>query len=170
MASRWFVLIVTPYGLVPTLAFLFITPTFTLWGISAQYGLTDRLSDAEFGWGVLLACGLSVTAAILGSTRRGAMGPLRKESLSVYLAMPRSGDRHHDHDGSSTSRASASDNRRRLRRAWTDQLVGPSIRRGTLSKRRLTPVVTWDLTLRRLNLTSVFLSSTELRIRMEHAT
>ncbi len=41
MWVRWLVLVVTPYGLVPALAFAFITPTLLLWGISAQRG-TDR--------------------------------------------------------------------------------------------------------------------------------
>ena len=54
------VLTATPYGLVPALAFAFITPTLLLWGISAQNGLTGRLSDGEYALGVLVACGLSL--------------------------------------------------------------------------------------------------------------
>ena len=45
MWVRWLLLVVTPYALVPALAIAFITPTLLLWGISAQNGLTGRLSD-----------------------------------------------------------------------------------------------------------------------------
>ena len=86
MLVRWLVLVVTPYGLVPVLAFAFITPTLTLWGISAQNGLNGRLSAAEFAWGVLLACGLSITAAVLGQRAGSLWAHRRKETLSVYLA------------------------------------------------------------------------------------
>ena len=88
MLVRWLALAVTPYGLVPALAFAFITPTLTLWGISAQNGLTGRLSNGEFAWGVLLACGLSVTASILGQRAGARLALRRKEMLSVYLADP----------------------------------------------------------------------------------
>ena len=47
---RWLVLVVTPYGFVPALALAFITPTLLLWGISAQHGLTGRLSDVSTRW------------------------------------------------------------------------------------------------------------------------
>ena len=85
---RWLVLVVTPYGLVPALAFAFITPTLLLWGISAQNGLTGRLSDGEYALGVLMACGLSFVRSDLRTTRRRAMGPSSKRRLSAYLADP----------------------------------------------------------------------------------
>lgn len=88
MLVRWLALAVTPYGLVPALAFAFITPTLTLWGISAQNGLTGRLSDGEFAWGVLLACSLSVTAAVLGQRAGARLALRRQEALSAYLADP----------------------------------------------------------------------------------
>ena len=88
MWVRWLVLVVTPYGLVPALAFAFITPTLLLWGISAQRGLTGRLSDGEYALGVLMACGLSLAAAVFGQ-RAGARWALRrKKKLLAYLADP----------------------------------------------------------------------------------
>ena len=79
MWVRWLVLVVTPYGLVPALAFAFITPTLLLWGISAQSGLTGRLSDSEYALGVLMACGLSLIAAVFGQRARRTMGPSSQE-------------------------------------------------------------------------------------------
>ena len=88
MWVRWLVLVVTPYGLVPALAFAFITPTLLLWGISAQNGLTGRLSDGEYALGVLMACGLSLIGAVFAQ-RAGARWALhRKKKLSAYLADP----------------------------------------------------------------------------------
>jgi len=88
MLVRWLVLVVTPYGLVPALAFAFITPTLLLWGISAQNGLTGRLSDGELAWGVLMACGLSITGALLGQHAGARWARRRKAKLSTYLADP----------------------------------------------------------------------------------
>lgn len=88
MLVRWLVLVVTPYGLVPLLAFAFITPTLLLWGISAQNGLTGRLSDGEFTWGVLMACGLSITAAALGQRVGARWARRRRAKLSAYLDDP----------------------------------------------------------------------------------
>ena len=88
MWVRWLVLVVTPYGLVPALAFAFITPTLLLWGISAQYGLTGRLSDGEYALGVLMACGLSLAGAIFGQRAGARWAFHRKKKLSAYLADP----------------------------------------------------------------------------------
>ena len=88
MLLRWVVLVVTPYGLVPALAFAFISPTLMLWGISAQNGLTGRLSAGEFAAGVLLACALSITAAIIGQRAGARWAHRRTKTLSAYLADP----------------------------------------------------------------------------------
>jgi len=88
MWARWLVLVVTPYGLVPALAFAFITPTLLLWGISAQKGLTGRLSDGEYALGVLLACGLSLTGAVFGQRAGARWACRRRTRLSAYLADP----------------------------------------------------------------------------------
>ena len=88
MWVRWLVLVVTPYGLVPALAFAFITPTLLLWGISAQNGLTGRLSDGEYALGVLMACGLSLIGAVFGQRAGARWAFHRKKRLSAYLADP----------------------------------------------------------------------------------
>ncbi len=88
MWIRWLVLVVTPYGVVPALAFAFITPTLLLWGISAQNGLTGRLSDGEYALGVLMACGLSLIGAVFGQRVGARWAFLRKKKLSDYLADP----------------------------------------------------------------------------------
>ena len=88
MWGRWLVLVVTPYGLVPALAFVFITPTLLLWGISAQNGLTGRLSDSEYALGVLMACGLSLIGTVLGHRVGVRWAVHRKQRLSAYLGDP----------------------------------------------------------------------------------
>ena len=88
MWVRWLALVVTPYGLVPALAFAFITPTLLLWGISAQNGLTGRLSDGEYALGVLMAYGLSLIGAVFGRRAGAAWVFRRKKKLSAYLADP----------------------------------------------------------------------------------
>jgi len=88
MLMRWFVLILTPYGLVPVLALAFMAPTLFLWGITGQHGLTSRLSDAEFAWGTLLACGLSVIGVVAGHRVGERWARRRKVALSAYLADP----------------------------------------------------------------------------------
>ncbi len=88
MWGRWLVLVVTPYGLVPALAFVFITPTLLLWGISAQNGLTGRLSDSEYALGVLMACGLSLIGTVLGHRVGARWAVHRKQRLSAYLGDP----------------------------------------------------------------------------------
>ncbi len=88
MWVRWLVLVVTPYGLVPALAFAFITPTLLLWGISAQHGLTGRLSNVEYAVGVLMACGLSLIGALFGHRAGAQWAFRRKKKLSAYLADP----------------------------------------------------------------------------------
>jgi len=86
MLVRWLALAVTPYGLVPALSFALITPTLALWGVSAQNGLTGRLSDAELAGGMLMACGLSVSVAVLGQRAGARLALRRQEALSAYLA------------------------------------------------------------------------------------
>ena len=88
MWVRWLVLVVTPYGLVPALAFAFITPTLLLWGISAHNGLTGRLSDGEYALGVLMACGLSLIGAVFGHRVGSRWAFHREKKLSAYLADP----------------------------------------------------------------------------------
>ena len=88
MLVRWLALAMTPYGLVPALAFAFITPTLLLWGVSAQQGLTGRLSDGEFAVGMLLACGLSTIGAVLGLRASGRLARRRQVMLAAYLADP----------------------------------------------------------------------------------
>jgi hypothetical protein len=88
MLVRWVILILTPYGLVPLLAALFMAPTVALWGVTAQHGLTARLSDAEFAEGIALACGLSVVGAVLGHRIGDRWARRRHETLRTYLADP----------------------------------------------------------------------------------
>ena len=65
-----------------------IMPTLLLWGITEQHGLTARVPDARFAWGMLLACGISVMAAFVGYRASDRLARRRKVKLSAYLADP----------------------------------------------------------------------------------
>jgi hypothetical protein len=88
MIIRWTALILTPYGLVPVLAVAFLAPSLALWGVFAQHGLSAKLSDGEFAWGILIACALSVVGAVGGHRVGERWARRRKAELSAYLADP----------------------------------------------------------------------------------
>lgn len=88
MLVRWLTLALIPYGLVPVLTIAFLVPSLVLWAIFAKHGLSARLSDGEYAWGILLACGLSVIGSIGGHRVGERWARRRKATLSAYLADP----------------------------------------------------------------------------------
>jgi len=88
MIVRWLALALTPYGLVPVLAVAFLVPTLALWGLLAQHGLSAPLSDAEFAWGILIACALSVIGSIGGHRLGERWARRRRAQLTAYLSDP----------------------------------------------------------------------------------
>ncbi len=88
MLLRWGILVLTPYALVPALATAFLFPSLALWSAFAKHGLDARLSDAEYAWGILVACAVSVLGAIGGHSLGGRWARRRKEELTAYLADP----------------------------------------------------------------------------------
>jgi hypothetical protein len=91
MIVRWFVLVVTPYGLVPTLSVALLAPSLLLWWAFAQQGLGAPLSDGEFAWGIAVACLLSVVCAVSGHRIGWRIAQRRRETLLAYLADPAQG-------------------------------------------------------------------------------
>ncbi len=88
MIGRWGALVLAPYGVVPVLAVLIITPSLILWSMLSAHGLTDRLPTSHFAGGVALAAAVSM-AAFFGGHRVGLrLVGRRREWLRGYLSDP----------------------------------------------------------------------------------
>ena len=74
MLVRWLALVVTPYGLVPVLAVVLMAPSLLLWGFTSAHGLSKKLPDHDLGWGVALACAISIVCSV-GGHRLGDGSP-----------------------------------------------------------------------------------------------
>jgi hypothetical protein len=88
MLLRWGILVLIPYGLVPVLAVLLMTPSLLLWGFTSAHGLSQKLPDHDLGLGVALACAIALAGSI-GGQRLGVWMALRRRTkLEVFLADP----------------------------------------------------------------------------------
>ena len=88
MLVRWLALGLTPYGLVPALALLLMTPSLLLWGFTSKHGLTQKLPDNDLGLGVALACGIAIACSAGGHRLGSWMARRRQTSLTAFLADP----------------------------------------------------------------------------------
>jgi hypothetical protein len=88
MLVRWAALLLIPYGVVPLLGVLVISPSLLVWSKVSTAGLDDRLSTADFAGGVALAAAMSIATFYVG--HRGALGMIRQRGPSVraYLSDP----------------------------------------------------------------------------------
>lgn len=88
MILRWTALVLIPYGLVPVLGVLVITPSLLLWSMLSIGGLSSRLPTAHFAGGVALAAAVSIGAFYVG--HKGALGMIRRRRtyLRAYLNDP----------------------------------------------------------------------------------
>jgi hypothetical protein len=91
MILRWGILVLTPYGLVPLLAGLAMVPTLVLWGFFANHGLRGRLSDAEYAWGITVACAISLIGSFGGHRFGAATAHRRRTKLAAFLSDPQNG-------------------------------------------------------------------------------
>jgi len=85
---RWLGLAITPYGLVPVLALLLMTPSLLLWGFTSAHGLSRKLPDNDLGWGVVLACAISLICSVFGHRIGSSMARLRQSWLTEFLNDP----------------------------------------------------------------------------------
>jgi hypothetical protein len=89
--GRWLALVLTPYGLVPVLAFVIMAPTLLLWWLFSAHGLTAKLPDKDYAWGVLLACVLAAGATYGGHRYGAVLARRRQGKLRTYPADPARG-------------------------------------------------------------------------------
>jgi len=85
---RWGILVVVPYGVVPTLTVLVVLPSAVYWHFNAANGLTAPLQPDEFFRGTVITCVCSVALLLVG--RQGAVRLVarRRDALDTYLADP----------------------------------------------------------------------------------
>jgi hypothetical protein len=88
MLVRWITLVLTPYAVVPLVSLVLALPSLLLW--RAMVGGTGggRISDAEFGWGLLLTAVVTATAWLLGYRYGPWLAGRRGERLTAFLADP----------------------------------------------------------------------------------
>ncbi len=91
MIFRWLILAVVPYGLVPMLIIVLSLPTLLLWYFSSQRNGVTRIPDAQFVWGVLVACAAAIAVWILGHRLAVRLASRRKGSLTAFLKDPFNG-------------------------------------------------------------------------------
>jgi hypothetical protein len=88
MIGRWLVLVLAPYGLVPFLAVMLSLPSVALWTAVAPGGQRSRITDAQFGWGLVLAAVIAAVAWIAGHHVGSHLANRRRRSLAGYLLDP----------------------------------------------------------------------------------
>lgn len=88
MLARWLVLLVTPYALVPALTVILTLPSILLWTAVAPGGELRRITDAEFGWGLLLAAVIAAAAWVTGHWYGPRLAHRRRQWLTGFLGDP----------------------------------------------------------------------------------
>jgi hypothetical protein len=86
MLVRWLILVLAPYLLVPALTVLVTLPSVLLWATVAPHD--GPVSDGQFGWGLLAAAALAVTAWPLGHRYGSRLARRRGAWLAGFLGDP----------------------------------------------------------------------------------
>ena len=85
---RWVALLLVPYGVVPGIGAVMITPSMLLWSTLSADGLGSRLPTEHFAAGVLLAALVSMAAFAGGYAVSLRLIRRRHDVLRAYLADP----------------------------------------------------------------------------------
>lgn len=88
MLWRWLILVVTPYGVVPFLGVVVMTPSLLVWGLTSTHGLSQKLPDNDLGWGVALACVVAALCSFGGHRAGSWLARRRRARLLAFLADP----------------------------------------------------------------------------------
>ena len=86
MLARWTVLVLAPYLVVPLIAGVLTLPSLLLWYVAARGDPGGRLSDGQFGGGLLLAAAVTLPAWLLGHRYGPRLASRRAERLTAFLA------------------------------------------------------------------------------------
>jgi hypothetical protein len=88
MLARWTALLMAPYLVVPLMSLALILPSLLLWFAVTAGKQDSRLSNAQFGWGLLIIAVLSVTAWLVGNRYGARLATRRAERLTAFLSDP----------------------------------------------------------------------------------
>ena len=88
MIVRWIALLLVPYGLVPVLAILILTPSLVLWSMLSPDGLSHKLPTTHFAGGIALAAVVSMAVFFAGHRAGLALVRRRGDQLRAYLGDP----------------------------------------------------------------------------------
>src|SRR4051794_14583001 len=85
MLARWPLLVLAPYLVVPLMTLVLTLPSLLLWYAMARGSHGSQLSDAAFGWGLLLAAAVSIPAWLVGQAYGPRLATRRAERLTEFL-------------------------------------------------------------------------------------
>ena len=88
MIVRWIALLLVPYGLVPLLAVLIISPSLVLWSMLSSNGLSEKLPTTHFAGGIALAAVVSMAVFYGGHRYALRLIDRRHDRLRDYLSDP----------------------------------------------------------------------------------
>ena len=88
MIVRWLALLLIPYGLVPLLGVLIITPSLLLWSMLSTHGLRHKLPTTHFAGGAALAAVVSMGLFYCGHRTGLRIVRRRHDYLRDYLSNP----------------------------------------------------------------------------------
>jgi len=91
MLFRWSVLLLTPYGVVPLLTGVLTLPSVLLWTAVAPSGHRNRITDAQFAWGLVLGAAVAAVAWVVGHWYGPRLAHRRRRWLAGFLADPERG-------------------------------------------------------------------------------
>ncbi len=91
MIIRWLSLALTPYGLVPVLTAALMVPSLILWGEFTTHGFSDKIPDADYAWGVAVACAIAAVCWIGGHRLGYRIARRRRVELLEFLGDPARG-------------------------------------------------------------------------------
>lgn len=91
MLFRWALLLLAPYAVVPLLTGVLTLPSVLLWTAVASGEQANRITDAQFAWGLLLAAVLAGVAWVVGHRYGPRLAHRRRQHLAVFLRDPEQG-------------------------------------------------------------------------------
>jgi hypothetical protein len=88
MIVRWLSLAVTPYVLVPFLTAALLAPSLVLWGEFTTHGFSEKIPDADWAWGIAVACAIAAVCWIGGHRLGYRLARRRMVELFDFLGDP----------------------------------------------------------------------------------
>jgi uncharacterized protein (DUF58 family) len=81
-------LLLAPAAVVPLLKLALSLPSLLLWNVANPAAHGSRISDAQFGWGLLLAAAIAIAAWLVGNRYGSRLANRRRQWLTAFLTDP----------------------------------------------------------------------------------